>query len=80
MKKFLQIFGITTAIAVLIGMQEGGNEFAIYFGLGCMGLGVLNIFIGLLMLIPADKKWAGPFMLAGLLQILIGFGSCSARL
>jgi len=67
------------AIMFILGDGFGGSnagEFALAFGLVCLGTGLINLFVGFIMLFTNTPEWRNGFLLSGAVLLLLSGISC----
>ncbi len=67
-----------TAILLLAdsGDFSGSGETAFAFGLVCLGLGLIDLFIGFILLLAGAAEWRNGFLLSGATLLLLSGISC----
>lgn len=68
-------------ITIIIGFSSGGmvtnaGEFAFGFGVVCLGTGVINLMIGVIMIATEFKDWRNGFLLSAAILLLLSGISC----
>jgi hypothetical protein len=67
------------ALMFLFGASGGSSnagEFALSFGLVCLGTGLINLFVGFIMLFTNTPEWRNGFLLSGAVLLLLSGISC----
>ncbi|MBK8609897.1 MAG: hypothetical protein IPL84_08115 [Chitinophagaceae bacterium] len=86
MNKVIKIVLINAAVAIVFGLlvslSEGSNpytNFMTWFGLGCLGIAVLDLFVALILFLTGKQNYeAGRgFLLSSGILLLVGFAICS---
>ena len=67
---------ITLITIIISGDFNSGSETAIAFGVVCLLLGVITIFIGFILLFTNKKEWRQGFLLSGAVLLLLSGISC----
>jgi Mn2+/Fe2+ NRAMP family transporter len=67
------VFGIVFTIAEGIGTA---SDFALVFGIVCLAGGLLNLFIGIILLASNKKQWWQGFLLSSAVLFLLSGISC----
>ena len=85
MKKITKIVLINVAVVILIALltalSEGSNpytNFLMWFGLCCLGIGLLDLFVALILFLTGKQNYeAGKgFLLSAGILLLLGFVVC----
>ena len=84
MKFAYKVVLVNIAIAIMVSLtvsaSSGGfqspGDFAFGFGVVCLGLGLLNLFIGFIMLVSNSPEWRNGFFLSGAALLLLSGISC----
>lgn len=68
-------------ITIIIGFSSGGmmghaGEFALGFGIVCLGTGLINLMMGIIMLATDYKDWRNGFLLSAAILLLLSGISC----
>jgi hypothetical protein len=56
------------------------DSFALWFGIVSFCIGSLDIFVGLILLVVQDKRYAQGFLISGGVLVLVGFATCTSAL
>lgn len=82
-----KIILINIAVALFFGilftMAEGTgaiSDFALAFGVVCLAGGLLDLFIGVILLASNKKEWWQGFLLSGAILLLLSGISCGGGL
>ena len=72
---------IAIVITILIVLADSGNfsvsgETAFAFGLVCLGIGLLDLFVGFIFLLAGAAEWRNGFLLSGAALLLLSGISC----
>ncbi len=77
----LGIAVLVTAIALLTdGSANSASNTALYFGLVCLGLSLLNLFVGIIMYIANKKEWGNGMLVSFAVLLLLCGISCGGGL
>ena len=83
-KIILANIALSFVIALLFALSDGGfhnaGDFAFGFGLTCLGIGLLNLFIGMLLLLSNQTEWRNGLLLSGAALLLLSGISCGGGL
>ncbi len=69
---------ITTIALLLTGSgYSSGDDTAVAFGIVCLGIGILNLFVGFILLFTQLKAWGSGMLLSSAVLLLLSGISCS---
>jgi hypothetical protein len=74
--------GIAVFLTILVLLSDGGfkfsrgNDTAFAFGIVCLLLGIITIFIGFILLFTSKTEWRQGFLLSGAVLLLLSGVSC----
>ncbi len=81
-KIILYSFAVVFLFGALLAVANGGHsseDFFVFIGsVGFFG-GLLQLFVGLILLFAKDKRYAQGFFISGGLLMLIGFATCTSN-
>lgn len=87
LKLIHKIIFVNITVALLFGIlftiSEGTSaisDFALAFGVVCLVGGLLDLFIGIILLASNKKEWWQGFLLSGAVLLLLSGFSCSGGL
>lgn len=72
---------IAIAFTILLVLADSGDfsgagETAFAFGLVCLGVGLLDLFVGFIFLLAGAPEWRNGFLLSGAALLLLSGISC----
>ncbi|MDQ2753184.1 MAG: hypothetical protein M3R72_09195 [Bacteroidota bacterium] len=74
----LVIAVIVTALSLMVNRSDNSvSNTALVFGLVCLGLSLLNLFVGIIMYFTKNKEWGNGMLISFAILLLLSGISCS---
>jgi len=82
-KVLLANAALSVLIALIFGLSQQSvnvNDFVVMFGLSCMGVAVVDLFISIILFLAGKEnyEWGRGFLLSCGLLLLVGFALCTS--